>query len=86
MLPKLIDYGFIVPIQGRPHNPPFPKWYDVNTRCNYHSEVLGHSVEDCSTLKHEVQNLIRDGRLKFEEPNEPAGLENPSWEKVNMTR
>ena len=66
LLPKLIDNGSIVPIQGRPRKPPFPKWYDINTKCNYHSGVPGHSVEDCSTLKLEVQNLIKDGRLKFE--------------------
>ena len=86
LLSKLIDNGSIMPIQGRPRQPSFPKWYDINTRCNYHSRVLGHSVEDCSALKNEVQNLIRDGRLKFEEPNGPVGLENPSRARVNMTR
>ena len=86
LLPKLIDNGSIVPIQGKPRKPPFPKWYDINTRCNYHSGVPGHSVEDCSALKREVQDLIRGGRLKFEEPNRPAGLENPSRVRVNMTR
>ena len=73
-------------IQGKPRKPPFPKWYNINVRCNYHSGVPGHSIEDCSALKREVQNLIRSGRLKFEEPNRPAGLENPSRARVNMTR
>ena len=66
LLPKLIDNGSIVPIQKRPRKPPFPKWYVISTRCNYHSGVPGHFVEDCSALKREVQNLIRGGRLKFE--------------------
>ena len=26
LLPKLIDNGSIVPIQGKPRKPPFPKW------------------------------------------------------------
>ena len=86
LLPKLIDNGSIVPIQGKPRKPPFPKWYDINTRCNYHSGVPSHSVEDCSALKREVQNLIKGGRLKFEEPNRPAGLENLSRARVNMIR
>ena len=59
LLPKLIDNGSIVLIQGKPRKPPFPKWYDVNTRCDYHSRILGHSVEDCSALKRRVQSLIR---------------------------
>ena len=54
LLPKLIDNGSIVSIQGRPLKPPFPKWYDINTRCNYHSGVSDHSVEHCSALKREV--------------------------------
>ena len=86
LLPKLIDNGSIVPIQGRPRKPPFPKWYDINTRCNYHYGIPGHSVEDCSALKHDVQNLIKDGRLKFEKPNGLVRLENPSKARVNMTR
>ena len=86
LFPKLIDNGSIVQIQGRPRKPPFPQWYDITTRCNYHSGVSGHFVEDCSALKCEVQNLIIGGRLKFEEPNGPVGLENPSKTRVNMTR
>ena len=46
LLPKLTDNGSIVPIQARPRRPPFPKWYDVNIRCDYHSEVLGHRSEE----------------------------------------
>ena len=73
-------------IQGRPRKPPFPKWYDVNTRCDYHSGVLGHSVEDCSALKRRVQSLIKEGKLKFEESDRPAEVEYPSREKAKMSK
>ena len=86
LLPMLIDNGSIVPIQGKPRKPPFPKWYDVNTRCDYHSGVLGHSVEDCSALKRRVQSLIREGKLKFEESDRPAEVEYPSRAKVKMSK
>ena len=69
LLPKLIDSGSVVPIQARPRRPPFPKWYDVNIRCDYHSEVLGHSIEDCTIFKNKVQNLIEEGKLKFKKSN-----------------
>ena len=86
LLPKLIDNGSIVSIQGKPRKPPFPKWYDVNTRCDYHSGVLGHSVENCSALNRKVQSLIREGKLKFEESDGPAGVEYLFGTKTKMTR
>ena len=58
LLPKLIDSGHIKPIQARPRRPPFPNWYDVNIRCDYHSGVPSHSTEDCTFFKNKVRNLI----------------------------
>ena len=63
LLPKLIDSCHIEPIQARPCRPPFPKWYNVNIRCDYHSRVPGHSIEDCTIFKSKVQNLIEEGKL-----------------------
>ena len=54
LLPKLIDSGSVVPIQARPRRPPFLKWYDVNIRCDYHSGVPGHSIENCTIFKNKV--------------------------------
>ena len=75
-----------MPIQWKPCKPPFPKWYDVNTKCDNHSGVLGHFVEDCSALKRRVQSLIREGKLKFEELDGPVGVEYPSGTKAKITR
>ena len=86
LLPKLIDSGSIVPIQMRPRKPPFPKWYDVNIRCDYHSGVSGHSIEDCTIFKNKVQNLIEEGKIKFEKSDGPTEVEYPSREKAKMIR
>ena len=86
LLSKLINSGSIVPIQVRPRRPPFPKWYDVNIRCDYHFGVLGHSIEDCTIFKNKVWNLIEEGKLKFEKSDEPAEVEYPSRAKAKMTR
>ena len=86
LLPKLIDDGSIVPIQGKPRKPPFPKWYDVNTRCDYHSRVPGHSVENYSALKRKVRSLIRKEKLKFEKSDGPSEVECPYGTKAKMTR
>ena len=86
MLPKLIDSGHIKPIQARPRRPPFPNWYDVNIRCDYHSGVPGHSIEDCTSFKNKVQNLFAEGKLKFEASNGLAEVEYPSRAKAKMSK
>ena len=86
LLPKLIDNGHIKPIQARPRRPSFPNWYDVNIRCGYHSGVPGHSIEDCTNFKNKVQNLIGEGKLKFENLDGPAEVEDPSRAKIEMPR
>ena len=86
LLPKLIDSGHIKPIQARPRRPPFPNWYDVNIRCDYHSGVPGHSTEDCTILKNKVRNLIQEGKLRFEKSDGSAEVEYPSRAKAKMSK
>ena len=81
LLSKLIDSGFIVLFYLAPLRPPFPSWYNANVRCDYHAENLGHSTKNCNALKHKVQSLIKDGKLKFEDSNGLAGMEDPSRAK-----
>ena len=41
LLSKLIDGGFIVLVQWVPLRPPFPRWYDPNTHCDFFTvEIL----------------------------------------------
>ena len=47
--------------------PPYPKNYDLNTRCDYDGGAPGHSTEACTTLKQKVQSLIDSGLLTFED-------------------
>ena len=67
LLPVLIqNYGISV-IPAKPRRPPYPRGYDVNTTCEYHGEVRGHSVENCKALKDKVQSLIYADPIKFRE-------------------
>ncbi|KAA0061974.1 Gag-pro-like protein [Cucumis melo var. makuwa] len=36
--------------------PPYPKWYDSNARCDYHAGGVGHSTENCLALKKSHEN------------------------------
>ena len=84
--PKLVEIGHIKPIHLAPLRPPFLRWYDAHARCNYHAGNPGHSTKNCTALKHQVQDLIKLGKLKFEESNEPVGVEDLFGAKAETTR
>ena len=69
-----------------PLRPPFPRWYNVHTRCDYHGGNPGHPTKNCSALKRKVQSLIREGKLKFEESDGLAKVEYPSRTNVEMLK
>ena len=84
--PKLVEIDHIEPVHLAPLKPPFPRWYNANVRCDYHAGNPGHSTENCNALKREVQSLIKDGKLKFEESDEPVGVEDLFEAKAEMIR
>ena len=69
-----------------PLRPPFPRWYNADTRCDYHSGNSGHSIENCTAFKRKVRDLIKDGKLKFKESDEPVGAEYLFEVKAEMIR
>ena len=78
--------GHIEPVQLAPLRPPFPRWYNTHTQCDYHARNSGHSTKNYSALKYKVQDLIKLGKLKFEESNGPVGVEDLSRAKAEMIR
>ena len=69
-----------------PLKPPFPRWYNSHTRCDYHGGNPGHSTENYTALKYKVQDLINLGKLKFEESNGLVRIEDLFGGKVEMIR
>ena len=57
--------------------PPYPRWYNENARCDYHSGNRGHSTEDCTALKRRVHDLIKAGALVFDDDDVPNVNRNP---------
>ena len=64
----LLQGGRIQPVFTRPLQPPFPEWYKPDVTCEFHSNVPGHSTDQCFTLKRKVQAMIRNGELTFSQP------------------
>ena len=55
------------PVDIPPLQPPYPRWYNENVHCDYHSGNRGHSIENCTALKRKVQDLIKKRELTFED-------------------
>ncbi|RDY00987.1 hypothetical protein CR513_15740, partial [Mucuna pruriens] len=67
LFPLLLQKNMIAILPLKPLEPPYPKSYDPNMKCDYHAGAVGHSTERCWGSKHKVQDLIDGGRLKFKE-------------------
>jgi len=68
----------------KPIEPPYPKIYDPNARCDYHARTGGHSTENCWALKHKVQELINAKWLSFKKGDPNVG-NNPFPRHGNTT-
>ncbi|XP_017984344.1 PREDICTED: uncharacterized protein LOC18586957 [Theobroma cacao] len=77
LLPQLIENRLLARTPLEPLRPPFPKWYDPNAHCDYHFGIQGHSIENCTALKHKVQALIKAGLLNFPKKDSSSVDGNP---------
>ncbi|XP_052878131.1 uncharacterized protein LOC108466174 [Gossypium arboreum] len=81
---SLYDAHTIDPFHLKPLQPPYPKWYDTNTRSEYHARIPGHSIENYTDFKKAVERLIKIGVVKFDNtPNTENSLPNHSDQGVN---
>ncbi|KAH1226173.1 hypothetical protein GmHk_11G032902 [Glycine max] len=46
---------------------PYPKWYNSNATCAYHSGAPGHNIDSCLPFKYKVQHIINAGWISFQE-------------------
>ncbi|XP_016730970.1 uncharacterized protein [Gossypium hirsutum] len=60
-----------------PLQPPYPKWYDTNTQCEYHTGITGHSIKNCIAFKKVVERLIKVGIVRFDDSAIPNVAGNP---------
>lgn len=68
----------LIQLKNPPHIPePLPWWYKPYLHYYFHQGALEHDIENCYPLKYEVQKLIKNGMVSFEDlaPNVKA---NPS--------
>ena len=74
LLPKLLARQLVALSCVLPLKPPFHKSYNPNVHYDYHAGNPGHSMEDCLSLKQQVQTLIKVGKINFKNSNQPSNL------------
>ena len=77
LYPKLVQGGLLSSIDIPPLQPSYPRGYNENVHCDYHSGNRGHSIENCTSLKRKVQDLIKKRELTFEDEDIPNVNRNP---------
>ena len=77
LYPKLVQCGSLVPMDIPPMQPPYPRWYNENVQCDYHSNNRGHSTKDYIALKQRVHDLIKARALAFNDKDVPNVNGNP---------
>ncbi|KAK5845966.1 hypothetical protein PVK06_002227 [Gossypium arboreum] len=81
---SLFDAHVVAPVYLKPLQPPYPKWYDANTQCEYHAGIVGHSIENCPSFKRLVEMYINMGIVKFDDsPGVGNSLPNHTDNGVN---
>ena len=90
LYPKLVQSGLLSPVDIPPLQSPYPRWYNENVHCDYHSGNRGHSTKNYTTLKRRVQDLIKKRELTFEDGDIPNVNRNPlpnhGGPKVNVVK
>ena len=57
--------------------PSYPRCYNENASCDYHSGNKRHSTEDCTALKRRIYDLIKAEALAFDDEDIPDVNRNP---------
>ncbi|KAA3473593.1 hypothetical protein EPI10_023958 [Gossypium australe] len=81
----LLEERIVSPYYLQPMQPPYPKWYDSNAQCNYHTGATGRSIENCIAFKRVVERLLKLGVVKLEDmPSTANPLPNHGDNGVNV--
>ncbi|KAL3748721.1 hypothetical protein ACJRO7_009890 [Eucalyptus globulus] len=75
VLPILQKKGLISHEPKRPNAEKFSN-YDPSKKCDYHMGEVGHSTDECLTLKHKIQNLLDTKAFSFR-TTQPNVKKNP---------
>src|SRR2546425_2996337 len=76
VLERCIKRGLLQPLEPRPLSNPLPARFNSRAYCNFH-QSKGHDTNNCKRLRHEIQDLIDQGKIPDPEQSQPSTRKNP---------
>src|SRR2546425_2345249 len=76
VLERCIKKGLLRPLEPKPLPNPLPPSFNQQAYCDFH-QTRGHDTNNCKRLKHEVQDLIEQGKIPDPEQGQPSTRKNP---------
>ncbi|XP_052477169.1 uncharacterized protein LOC128032582 [Gossypium raimondii] len=73
---NLFDVHVVSLFYLKPVQPSFPKWYDANAQCEYHTGIIGHSIDNCTAFKKLTERFIKIRIVRFDDPSGPNVVRN----------
>ena len=73
---KLRKQGLLRPLEPRPLPNPVPSYLDLSQYCQFHQQK-GRNTDNCTRLKHKIQDLIDNHKIPDPERNQPNINRNP---------
>ena len=56
---------------------PYPPGFDSSKKCEHHVGAKGHTLEECVQLRYQIQDLIDNKMIQFDNMAEPNVITNP---------
>jgi len=73
----LLEKKLVTPLFVRPKDgPPLPD-FNPSKKCEHHFRVEGHTLEECTQLRHRIQDLINNKLIQFDNTARPNVITNP---------
>ncbi|WJZ84118.1 hypothetical protein VitviT2T_003739 [Vitis vinifera] len=70
---KLIEAGLLTALTPRPLPQPIPAQFRMDLHCAYH-QGPGHETDQCTALRHAIQDLINQGLVHLGQPSVTTNL------------
>ena len=62
----LLEKKLMIPLFIKPRNSPFLPGFDSSKKCEHHFGAKGHTLEECVHLRHQIQDLINNKLIQFD--------------------
>ena len=73
----LLEKKLVTPIFVRHRDNPFLPGFDPSKKCEHHFGAEGHTLEECTNLRHRIQEFIDNKLVQFNNTANPNVITNP---------